>query len=429
MGVIKFGITMLIKEKKKSILYVLSMVFATALILNDFNILFNTDFLENDYLELKFLAGFITIIILVGGILFITFANLYFVYGKTKIISIAMISGRSCLSVGLLVVVQNLLLGVIGIITGFIVGVSFIPLTNTLAYLGIGGEMKLFKISSLGIGTTLIVMVTTLMMVSLIGMGYAYRSELVDLLKERKMKHKKQESFLNFKISGVFWWGLYFIPILCLLLPISIEDKSRLIPTAEFITLFSIYGLIKISIPQIIRYYKRKHCQYHKIKTIAFGNLIGILDDSKYVLVYLLFSVRYLVLGYIDTWTTDKVRVVIVISYVAVVITSAITIMYKTLIEGVNRNNFSKQLNLIGYTKKQINKIVFVEISLFYFIVFMIPFIHIIAMLATSPMAGTISSVLTTIMIGIFICSFGIVYVISLLGCRRIVFKDLEGVK
>jgi len=429
MGVIKFGIKMLIKEKKQSISYLLSMVFATALILNNFNILFNTDFSENDFLELKFSAIGIALVVLVGALLFVVYASLYFIYGKTKMLSIALSSGQSIFSVGLLLAVQNFLLGLLGIIIGVIVGIAFIPLSNTLVYLGIGMEIKIFAFSMYGLSTTIFAFVSTLISVSMVGLGYAYRRELVDLLNGQKMKNKKRESLLKFRVSGIVWWALYFLPLLGLFLPISIEEKSKLIPASEFITLFSIFGLVKISIPQLIKNYKRKHCQFDKIKTIAISNLISILEESKYLLVYLLFAVRYLVLEYIDALTTDKVRVVIIICYGALIITASITIMYKVIIKGLNRKNTFKQLNLIGYTKEQINKVIFSEISLFYLIVIMIPLVHIVAMIVTSPMAGAISYKVVAIMVGLFICLFSIAYVISLKRYRKIVFRDLEGGK
>jgi len=429
MGVIKFGIKMIIKEKKQSVPYLIAMIFATALILNNLNILFNTDFLENDFVELKIVANIIAFIVLIGALLFIIIANLYFVYGKTKMLSLALLSGRSVFSVGILLAAQNFLLGFIGILIGIIVGVSFIPLSNTLAYLGIGEEIKFFAFSSYGLTTTIFVFVSELLVVTLIGIGYAYRRELVDLLKDHMMKTKRRESLLNFKVSGVFWWVLFSLPILCLLAPISIEDKSRFIPAIEFYALFSIFGLIKTSIPQLIKYYKRKHCQYDKIKIMAISNLIDILDESKYVLLYLLFAVRYLLLEYIDPGTPYKVRVVIMISYAAVIISTSMTIMYKIIIEGENRKNSFKQLNLIGYTKRQIKKVVSLEISLFYLIITMIPLVQILAMIVTAPIAGVISYALTATIIGIFICLFGIAYLISLKGFKKIVFTNLEGVK
>jgi len=425
-GVIKFALIMLKKEMKQSIFYFTTMVFSIAIIFNEFNLLFNSDFTE---VQSKDAIASIAVIVLLAALLFVAVANLYFIYGKTKTLSIALISGNSVFSVGMLLVFQNIVIGLTGGLFGMLLGFATLPLTNSIAYSAIGEIVKPMAFSSQGIACTLAILFIELVFISIADIAYTYKREIVDLVKDQQIINKQKRKLIPFDISPLFYWFLYLIPLLCLLLPISIKDKTELIPIAEGLAMLSIFGLIKKSIPHLIKSVKKKYFQHDKIKVIALSNLLTSIEESKYVITYILISVALLISNYISPDSTEKVRILIIISYVIITVIMAITIIYKVLIEGINRKNSFKQLKLIGYTNGNIEKVLTLEVSLLYLLIIIIPILQILAMIVTNVMAGSISYTLGATLVGIYIGMFGLTYIISLMGYKKTIVKVLEEVR
>jgi len=423
-GVIKFALKMLKKEMKQSVFYLVSMIFSTAIIFNNFNLLFNPDFKDKESAFILVTIGFV---VLGAALLLIAVANLYFINGKIRLLSIALISGKTFYSVGMLLGIQKFVIGIIGGIAGIILGFATMPLTNIIAYSALGEAIKPMALSSEGILCTISILVIELIIMNLADVAYAYRMEIVDLLKGKNIKNHVKG--ISFPMKGGFYWFFYLVPILCLFLPISIADKSKLIPIAELLVLIATLGIISTSIPQTIKNYKKKSCKFHKIKAVALSNLISSIEGSKYVIVYLLLSVTCLVMAFIDPETTGKVRIVIMISYVVSTAIMAITIIYKVLIEAVDRKSSFKQLQLVGYTDNEINKVLSLEVFLLYCIIIVIPIVQILPMVICSVMAGNIPYILGIIMVSIYIGTFGLTYIISLKGYKKMIFKNLGEVK
>ncbi|PRR81460.1 FtsX-like permease family protein [Clostridium vincentii] len=186
MGVVRFAIKMLVKDIKQSIFYLVSMIFSIAIVFNDFNLLFNEDFVDKSDKVAYYTFSGIALTVLLVSLLFIAFANLYFIYGKTKELAIAVISGRSVYSVGLILAIQNLLLGIVGIIIGLAIGFIMMPIVNNFAYGFLGGDASQGGLSPEGLTVTLSIIVVQLIDMIIIDMGYTYRREIIDLLKEQK---------------------------------------------------------------------------------------------------------------------------------------------------------------------------------------------------------------------------------------------------
>ena len=83
MGNIRFAMKMLFEDLGQAIFYVVSMTFSITVIFNIFNVIYNEDFTgRND--EAYIVFSEIAFIILLVSLVFISFANLYYIYGKTK---------------------------------------------------------------------------------------------------------------------------------------------------------------------------------------------------------------------------------------------------------------------------------------------------------------------------------------------------------
>lgn len=424
MGIVRFAIKMLLKDIKQSIFYLVSMIFSIAIVFNDFNLLFNEDFVDKSDKVAYYTFSGIALTVLLVSLLFVAFANLYFIYGKTKELAIAVISGRSVYAVGAILAIQNLLLGILGIIIGLAIGFMIMPIVNNFAYGFIGGEITQGGLSIDGLTVTLAIIGIQLVDMVVIDLAYTYRREVVDLLTEQKNMYARDNR--NFKTPALVYWILYFSPILIVFAPINIVDKAQVLIMAQGIAIPGMIGVVNIALPKIILKIKEKYLYDDKIKLLAFSNLHYSLRKSNFLIVTLIVSVTYLILIFSTIGMTQEVKVVSMISYVVVICIMAITIVYKILIEGVNRKKLFTQLKLVGYINKEINKIIELETILLYGVIIFIPLLPISIMIIGNTLSGgmTLTSAIT--IVSIYLGAFLISLAISLIGYRKIVFNSIK---
>jgi len=424
MGIIEFAIKMLLKDIKQSIFYLVSMIFSIAIVFNDFNLLFNKDFVDKSNKGEYYAFSGIALTVLLVSLLFVSFANLYFIYGKTKELAIAVISGRSVYAVGLILAIQNLLLGILGIIIGLAIGFVIMPIVNSFAYDLIGREITQGALSIDGLTITLSIVVVQLVLMIIVDMGYTYRREIIDLLTEQKNMYARDNRTI--KIPSLFYWILYFVPIIIALTPINIVDKAQVLVMTQLIAIPGMIGLVSVALPKLILKFKEKYFYDDKIKLLAFSNLHYSLRKSKFLIVALIISVTYLIFIFSIPGISQEIKVVSMISYVVVIFILAITIVYKILIEGVNRKKLFTQLKLVGYINKEINKIITLETLFLYGVIIFIPLIQILIIIICNVLSGGMGLSSSIIIVSIYLGSFVISLIISLLGYRKIVFNSIK---
>jgi len=424
MGIIRFAITMLLKDIKQSYFYLISMIFSIAIVFNDFNLLFNDDFVDRSDKNGYYTFSGIALTVLLVSLLFIAFANLYFIYGKTKELAIAVISGRSVFAVGSILAIQNFLLGILGVIIGLALGFIIMPIINSFAYSFIGIQSKHYGLSPDGLTITLAIIGIQLVFMIIVDMGYTYRREIVDLLTEQKNMYARDNRMV--KIPSVVFWILYFAPIIIAFIPMNIKDKAQILILAQFIAVPGMIGVVNVALPKLILKLKEKYFYDDKIKLLAFSNLHYSLRKSTFLIVTLILSVTYLILIFSTEGMTQAVKAVTMISYVVVICIMAITIVYKILIEGVNRKKMFTQLKLVGYINKEVNKIITLETLLLYVVIIFIPLIPISIMILFNTVAGSMDLTSSITIVSIYLGSFIISLIISLLGYRKIVFNSIK---
>ncbi|MGG7178755.1 hypothetical protein ACQPU1_14230 [Clostridium paraputrificum] len=423
MGNIRFAMKMLFEDIGQAIFYVVSMTFSITVIFNIFNVIYNEDFTgPNDEAYIVF-SG-IAFIILIVSLLFIAFANLYFIYGKTKELAIAVLSGRSVYKVGGILTVQNAVLGIIGITLGLILGFTTMPIVNKIAYMSLGrsGDTSAFSIT--GFTLTIAIIVLQFIMMILVDMGYVYRREIVDLIREKKIMYERDDRKL--KVSNSLYINIYFLPLLILLLPISIRDKSILYNHGMIISLIGMVGIVRYALPKLIMKLKLKKYLYEKIKLQSLSNLHYSLRKANYLIVILVVSISLLIKIICQYNDEPQIRTVTIASYIVVTLLMAITIIYKVFIESINRKNSFKQLKLIGYKNEDIRKIILEEEIYFYGIILGIPLFHMIILLLTNIVAGNIDSGNAILLIGIYLGAYLLSFIISVIGYKKIIFDYLR---
>ena len=424
MGCIKFSLRMLFKSIKQCIFYIVSMVFAIMVIFNIFNLLYNSDFVNKEHYGT---FSLLTVIILLVSLFLIAFANMYFISGKSKEMSIAILSGRSVYNVGTILTIQNMIICIIGIVLGLLAGVGIMPIINTIVYKSAGLEVNPYAFSSLGFLLTSLIIIIQFVFMILVDMGYAYRKEIIDLIKGESntidipiTRTKDLEE--SIKLAGGFsgWYGIpkkkdnekrkrrknyififiYILPMLSLLLPINIDNKSQIVITTSFL---SIIGIL-------------------------LSNLLYSLRKVKFLIIVAIVSSVILINLMADKDLLGYEKIITLITFIITVSIMALATNYKVFIEAVNRKRIFKQLFLIGYTGDKIKRIVGEEVIFLYGLLLLIPIPQILGVLICNMLSGGIGISFGILIILIYFGVFVLSGLISIWGYKNIIFKAIREV-
>ncbi|MGG7178753.1 hypothetical protein ACQPU1_14220 [Clostridium paraputrificum] len=435
MGNLRFAIKMLYNDIKQCTFYIVSMIFSTAVIFNIFNLIYNKDFTNPDIEMSLNLYGttvndsyltfsIIALIVVCVGTLLSSFANMYFVYGKTKELAIAVISGRSVFSVGGILTIQNAILGFIGIAGGLILGLIMMPIINIVTYKSIGQPVNIMAFSKMGFMITSVIIVLQFIMMVLVDVGYVYRREVVDLISDKKIMYERDKR--SIKAYGWIYIFLYFLPVGVFFSSASNRDKASSYAYAMYIALIGMSGIIKYVLPQFIISIKRRKYVYSKIKLQSISNLHYSLRRANLLVIILAISASLLIQFICRGKNMPQVISVTTAAFIVVILLMAITIVYRVFIEAINRKNTFKQLMLVGYTKKEIGTIIFQESTYLYLITLIVPLFHIIIMIVSNIKAGDITEGLGVLIIGTFLGTYLLSFIISLTGYKKIIFDYLK---
>ena len=442
MGCIKFSLRMLFKSIKQCIFYIVSMVFAIMVIFNIFNLLYNSDFVNKEHYGT---FSLLTVIILLVSLFLIAFANMYFISGKAKELSIAILSGRSVYNVGFILTIQNMIICIIGIM----------PIINTIVYKSAGLEVNPYAFSSLGFLLTSLIIIIQFVFMILVDMEYAYRKEIIDLIKGESntidipiTRTKDLEE--SIKLAGVFsgWYGIpkkkdnekrkrrknyififiYILPMLALLLPINIDNKSQIVITTSFLSIIGILFVLKDFIPEKVKNIKEEKYLYKEIQLQSLSNLLYSLRKVKFLIIVSIVSSVILINLMADKDLLGYEKIITLITFIITVSIMALATNYKVFIEGVNRKRIFKQLFLIGYTGDKIKRIVDEEVIFLYGLLLIIPIPQILGVLICNMLSGGIGVSFGILIILIYFGVFVLSGLISIWGYKNIIFKAIREV-
>lgn len=184
-------------------------------------------------------------------------------------------------------------------------------------------------------------------------------------------------------------------------------------------SIFGIQGVVRYVIPNALADYKNKTFITDKIKLIIISNLYASIKRStSLVLMYIITAV---VIGQYQEYSV--INTFALASFIFVVVILNFTIMYKFFIEAYRRKENFEQLRLMGYSYKEISKIILLEVIYYYFIVNILVLIQITLIFFASNLAGFISVMFVLKVLGQYIAITVFFGVISLVGYKKIACK------
>jgi putative ABC transport system permease protein len=441
MGTLKYAAKMLKTDIRQTLLYIISVVFSTLVLFYGYNIMdSNSQIPRNggDWQMLQILLMFLTLL----SIFIVFFSNSYFITYKSKEYALAELGGVCSYRLVGMLCFQNIVVGIVGGLIGIILGIITTPVLSlaTNGLLGVKGGIQAFSME--GLVTTIIITIFIIIPYVIIGdfsyiinkpvkeMIYgeskvftprAKKFSLPELPSEWKQLYPPKISKVEVKPSKIVAIIIYFIPI-----TIIFVDSSIIYFMLFFFLVISIIGiqkLLRIYFPEKILELKSGKCAEDKIKLISLSNLHYSLRKINYLIIILALSSVTLIYLTGTNKNSHEVELMSLLVYIYSIVALGTSILYKFIIEASYRKHIFRQLSLIGYTKKQMKKIIREEVIMIYAIAIVVPLIHILIYLYKFIGFGVISIKLSTILLGIFIGIFLLMIPISYRVYKKLVLS------
>ena len=420
MGVFKYIFLTIKNDLKENYFYMITMTMSIAIIFVSFNIIYNEEIVPQRSYEYTILS-ILGVVVLSVLILFMIFANSFYLEDKYKEYGVITLSGKSTFEIFIIISVRNLIMSLVAILLGCILGYIINPIIMRKVFQMINIENPTSYVCTQSLAITIIMTIVECLVVFLINSGQIYKKKIKELI------IKKKSSFIpnvkRSKMKMYIYIIFYFIPLISLLLPVSRKDIAFVMLAAIVTSIFGIQGVVRYVIPNALADYKNKNFITDKIKLIIISNLYtSIKRSTSLVLMYIITAVvTIVVIGQYQEYSV--INIFALASFIFVVVILNFTIMYKFFIEAYRRKENFEQLRLLGYSYKEISKIILTEVIAYYFIVNILVLIQITLVFLASNLAGFISIMFVLKVLVQYISITVFFGIISLVGYKKIACK------
>lgn len=421
MGAWNLAVTMVKRNYKEAIYYIVSVICATFVVFNSVSMLYNENLINRNDPNFMFISigAFLLFLIFVA---FILYTSVYFTYSRTKECALILLSGRTFTQLGVFLVYMSTIIVFIGTVIGIILGFISVPILNLI--FGIQGSMLGIKD---GIVITLAMMILILVGLIFVSIAYLNDKNILDIMNAKNGAYISDSSII--KIPSSFYVVLYFMPIvLPIILPTTAELKALAGLLFLFISIFGTKGIVEYYLPNGIKKIKRKVFSYHKENMIVFGDLYYYFRKLSVYVSMVVFTVLLVIIGImINPAGISIIKNLFLFIYACTIIALGIIIVYKLLMEIEVRIHVFREISLLGYRKDIINRIIFKEIAFLFIIIMCIPLFQLLPTIIFGGIGGLITIKKAIFIIGHFIIVYSIVMIFVYIIFKRKVNRFLEG--
>lgn len=380
MGTFRFSMKMLLKNYQKSIFYGITLIFAVAVSFVFFNIINNEELADQmiatggatwQEVNMPF-TSILSFMIVCFCCFMIFFANNFFLTRKTTELAIMGMSGSGYISSTMYVLYQTFVLLLIATPLGIMIGRIIVPFSNAYMYGVLGIDKDIYIIPMEAYLYSFLIVAIVLVMICVLTAGYLHRNDIQVLLSQEKAMNFNKGSQ---RIPSFLYVVIYILGIVMMFLNPHQSD-AYIAPT--LVGLVGVVGIIRYVLPDYVRKLKREVFLTKRYILIAVSNLSYSIQRS--LLLFSLMTVAVTGMMAIMVSCKDQPRefVTAVIGYIVIIVLLVVSIVYKLSMEATTRKTLFYNLWKIGYTRKELRKIVKQEIVLYYMILIILPMIYIV---------------------------------------------------
>lgn len=372
MKVAKFSLYMLNKDKRKSIFYIMTCAFSVMVMFVFLNLNYNTYFNDLHGLAMygmlateMFVVMFSYVIIaIVVGMSFSAYN--FYLSSQTKEIGIYMLGGSKMSRLFNYLFTQNCVIYLVAMCIGIPIGCILVPLVNLWVSTKAGIECPIFVYSATAFWGTIGLTICTLFYLALVATGFIHRHEIKELIGMKKEMKKRDERMLE--VPKILYLLLIIMPIIAFM---TQKDPDVALVFSFVAVLGGFKGFSLYVLPKWIQTLQRKVLITHRLGLVSSGNFHqSLINACGTVRVFLL--VVFILNGYMLSNSSNLMNVAIVyVGYIFVIISIALSIAYKVLLDVKDKSQMFIHLHHLGYQRHEIKKIIRQEVvGLFAYIYF-----------------------------------------------------------
>lgn len=426
MKMFQYSVFMLKKEKKKALFYVMNCTFSVMMTFFFVNLIYN-DYLYGQFDINRYgqankifsvMLCFLTVAFIIGMSFF---AYNFYLISQTKELGIFMLAGTKLTRIFSYLFYQNLAIYGFALVLGLILGALVIPLANLYICHVTGMQMPIFNYSKVAFFGTIGLISTVLIYLAIVATGFIHRNEIKELLGMKKEMKKKDQRLLE--IPKFVYIVLFLFPI-----PLFFVGNDPTI-TAFYSALAVIAGFngfCRYVMPTWINRLQRKVLITHRIGLISSANFHQLLVQTcttiRIFLIICIFMNIYMLVN-----VQNKLNLsLITLSYVALVISVAMGLAYKILLETHNRQITFAHLHKLGYTKKELSQMIKQEMIALFGMVLGILVLYVGAIYLPYVLEGQVSFGMMIQNMGIFILTLILVGIYGYSTYLKAMMKGME---
>lgn len=430
MGVFSFSLKMLRKEYKKSLIYMLTLLFTISVCFIFFDLMDNQLIIGHEvvkgsaasWAEMSIpISTVLPFLIIMFCCAMIVFANNFYLLGKTKEMAICSMSGSSFIDNTLYLTYQNIAISMIAFPIGLILGYILSVLSHLVMYYYLNIQTSIFMTTSSAFTNTIATVFTMIVVIIIFSSGFIHRNDIQVLLSTQTVNVHEDKRL--FKFPRLFYVGLYIFGIILMLFS---EYSVSIFAVPCFLGILGAGGMMSHVFPYLFSKLKQKFLLDHDILLISVSNLSYSLKHS--ILFTTLYSVSSagLIALLISQQNSFKEFVIVFIGYIVVSLLLSVSIFYKYLLDIMERGIFYFNLYKLGYIKKKLKRIIKSEVMMFYSIIILIPLIYIFIIEGRCLLHHNITLLFGIILILIEVIPMCLVGIMTYYQYRKVVFETIE---
>lgn len=419
MGIRKFSIDSLKRDKESTLTYIVSLGISFMLVFTVFNLAYLESVLEEQGIILA---------LVIFTVLFISFyigyyMNNFFVDRRAKEVSVALVSGSSLGHLTESFLIQNIISSGFAMVIGFIGFLVIKPIISLLGKIYLSNFNLDFSLEGTSIAFILILM--EIIFITLSNIGISYRSEICDLIQHNEKNTIKKRSAVKQFVGIISAFGTV-IPLVGVYYAIYGDKESySVIAVILLLCGFLAEGtLATIAIPTFIDNFA-KTLKNRKNKIIILRNLKDSLEGSKGIIIsYLAIFITFMMsTNFLSDSKEFILRSTIITILSAVLL--VIIFIYKFYVDGTRKRVYFERMNLLGYEKEDLLKVIKGETLIYFLIVFLIPMIQLSVITIGYVTLGILdlSICLTVVLSTLVVMTLGAI--ISYMVYKAVVLKNL----
>ncbi|MGL5150398.1 MAG: FtsX-like permease family protein [Clostridium sp.] len=423
MGLIKFA-WLIVKRNLKGFLFYLATISITLSLLFVVTTFIFSD--KGTALSSSTTEPFMALLAMIGALIFINFANSYFIKARTKEMGIIAISGRSVFEIGGIIFIENLIIVIASTLIGGGLALLALPSILKVLYEYMGVTFTTINTTEVMIflGFMIYIIFTEIFILNL---GYFVRKETREVIIENKDYDRHKVDKVDVKVIAGF--VIFLAPIFSLLMPVPYEEIGQYASMFSIISIVGGWYLVRNTIPFMLNKIKNTLFRRNKNTYIAISNVENKLHRMGN-LVIVLVSITIILLN-LNTFSEGgrAVEAQTILIYIINQLTIGMGIVYIIISDCMGKVKSYKQLILQGYLKKDVKKVVFRELLITFLVIIILNVIPNYITLLPNVICGrfgmTLGGVIGLGTILVPIVLFVITYVFN----RNYVMKNLGGMK